>query len=484
MYYLLKTCLITAFFGMLFTGCGKEQIAIENEDVEFKKVTGTVIDGNIEGATVFLDMNGSGELDNSEPFAITNNSGDYELKLSEEQFECRSYVPLIAHVPKGASDSNLGIVQDPYYLFYPPFVDKLPSNVNISALTSLVWDVFKVEFFTYDARIKSFTIACDEIKENSYRIAEFSSLFTSSISSVVDTYNISDHIIFDDYTNNGDSVVQGLAELIIKGLKRGYRESHEIAGASLETYVEVKYLKVGENWAKSEFVLSLPKENETDGWSSAEKIRSTIHSVSEDFEIVGELIDFYNRSGSSISLDNDLIAIAETEDTCSKSEHYRYFESVAANEVNEREIVNVVNSCGKENTKYISNTKWEKYEERLGTVAQFEVKYDDSIGQFEALPGTSGFYENKLSLDFSGFNQLIDSLNYHYDFEIDNFVELKEMFSRIVLLKKTKEKNLRIDYQKVFEGEGWSYKTYRIDSDGSFSQECKEVGETTWSDCL
>ena len=143
MYYLLRICLITVFFGMVFTGCGKdkiaienEDVAIENEDVEFKKVTGTVIDGSIEGATVFLDINGSGELDNSEPFAITNNSGDYELKLTEEQFECRSYVPLIAHVPKGASDSNLGIVEEPYYLFYPPFVDKLPSNVNISGMYS------------------------------------------------------------------------------------------------------------------------------------------------------------------------------------------------------------------------------------------------------------------------------------------------------------------------------------------------------------
>jgi hypothetical protein len=481
MYYLLRIFLITAFFGGLFTGCGKEQIDIVNDDVEFKKVTGTVIDGNIEGATVFLDMNGSGELDNSEPFAITNNSGDYELKLNEEQFECRSYVPLIAHVPKGASDSNLGIVEDPYYLFYPPFLDKLPSNVNISALTSLVWDVFKVEFFTYDATINSFTIGCDEIKDNAYQIEKFSSLFTSSISSVVDTYNISDHIIFEDYTNNGNSVVQGLAELIIKGSKRGYKESNEIAGASLETYVEVKYLKVDENWAKSEFVLSLPKEN--DGWSSAEEIRSTIHSVSDDFEIVGELIEFYNRSGSSISLDGDLIAIGETEDACSKSEYYRYAESVTANEVNEREIVNVVNSCGKENSKYISHTKWEKYEERIGTVAQFEVKYDDSIGQFAVLPGIGGFSENQLSLDFAGFNDLIDSLNYHYDYEIDNFVELKKMFSRIVLLKKTKENNLRVDYQKVFEGEGWSYITYRINIDGSFSQECKGVGETVWSDC-
>jgi len=469
---------------MLFTGCGKEQIAIESEDVEFKKVTGTLIDGNIEGATVFLDMNGSGELDNSEPFAITNNSGDYELKLTEEQFECRSYVPLIAHVPKGASDSNLGIVEDPYSLFYPPFVDKPPSNVNISALTSLVWDVFKVNFFTYDATIKSFTIACDEIKENSYQITKFSNLFTSSITSVVDTYNISDHIIFDDYTNNGDSVVQALAELIIKGLKRGYRESREIAQTSLETYVEVKYLKIGENWAKSEFELSLPKEYEIDGWLSAEKIRSTIHSVSEDFEIVGERLGFYNRSGSSISLDGDLIAVGETEDACSKSEYYRYAESVTANEVNEREIVNVVNSCGEKSTKYISHTKWEKYEERMGTVAQFEVKYDNSTGQFEVLPGIGGFSENLLSLDFAGFNDLIDSLNYHYDYEIDNFVELKQMFSRIVLLKKTKENNLRVDYQKVFEGEGWSYKTYRIDSDGSFSQECKEVGETTWSECV
>ncbi|MEG4144760.1 S8 family serine peptidase [Microcoleus sp. Pol12B5] len=53
----------------------------------YNRGRGSVIDGYIAGATVFLDANKNGELDASEPSATTGPKGEYELDISLEVFD-------------------------------------------------------------------------------------------------------------------------------------------------------------------------------------------------------------------------------------------------------------------------------------------------------------------------------------------------------------------------------------------------------------
>ncbi|MEG3923778.1 DUF4347 domain-containing protein [Microcoleus sp. T3_D1] len=53
----------------------------------YNRGRGSVIDGYIAGATVFLDANKNGELDASEPSATTGPKGEYELDISLENFD-------------------------------------------------------------------------------------------------------------------------------------------------------------------------------------------------------------------------------------------------------------------------------------------------------------------------------------------------------------------------------------------------------------
>ncbi len=64
-------------------------------------ISGKAIDGYVQGASVYLDLNFNRQWDEGEPKSITSGAGDYRLELTEAQQACAQYVPLVVDVPVG-----------------------------------------------------------------------------------------------------------------------------------------------------------------------------------------------------------------------------------------------------------------------------------------------------------------------------------------------------------------------------------------------
>ena len=90
---------------------------------------GNVLDGNISGATVCLDINGNGRCDSGEPSAITDVNGAYSFSYPSSTSLAR--VNVIVNVPAGAIDSD-----NPNTPIAAPFQLAAPAS-NPSAVTPL-----------------------------------------------------------------------------------------------------------------------------------------------------------------------------------------------------------------------------------------------------------------------------------------------------------------------------------------------------------
>lgn len=62
-------------------------------------VSGKVIDGYIQGATVFLDVNGNGKQEPNEPSAESGENGEYSLDLGDASKACLPHAALVVDVP-------------------------------------------------------------------------------------------------------------------------------------------------------------------------------------------------------------------------------------------------------------------------------------------------------------------------------------------------------------------------------------------------
>jgi len=95
---------------------------------------GSVVDGEIVDAKVFLDLNLNGKLDSGEPNTITNGDGSYHLTLSRDILDNKEYkkgvVPLIA---MGGVDKRSG------KKFYGKLLaPTIKSNANLTPISSIL----------------------------------------------------------------------------------------------------------------------------------------------------------------------------------------------------------------------------------------------------------------------------------------------------------------------------------------------------------
>lgn len=101
-------------------------------------VTMRVIDGPIQGATVFQDLNGNDEFDEGEPSGISDASGNAQVTV--KQADLGKDIPWVALVPAGAVDADSGLVEVAYKLGSPN-----ESSGVISPTSSLV-QIFREVF--------------------------------------------------------------------------------------------------------------------------------------------------------------------------------------------------------------------------------------------------------------------------------------------------------------------------------------------------
>ena len=101
-------------------------------------ISGKTIDGYIEGANVFFDVNFNQRLDAGEYSSVTNANGFFEILVNEAHEACVKARPIIADVPVGAQDSTLGEVTKAYQMVLPSVNDAGSNQIVISPFTSLI----------------------------------------------------------------------------------------------------------------------------------------------------------------------------------------------------------------------------------------------------------------------------------------------------------------------------------------------------------
>ena len=110
-------------------------------DEEQKTIAGSVIDGPLHNARVFLDIDDDGEWDSSEPYTFTDENGTYQLEAPEDYFD---QYRLVAEITAETIDTETGEVAHPYSLvFYDPntqsaFEGFLSTDFVLNPFTTMV----------------------------------------------------------------------------------------------------------------------------------------------------------------------------------------------------------------------------------------------------------------------------------------------------------------------------------------------------------
>lgn len=143
----LRAALAVTISVLLVSACGLgSNLAPSSTTSVSAPISGTVADGYLAGARVFLDKNANGVFDIDEPSALTDGSGKFVLTGTSRN-DLASF-RLIAIVPKTASDADVGgFVPNAYYLTFPAGG---PNPPFISPLSTLVDMKMKVAGLTLD----------------------------------------------------------------------------------------------------------------------------------------------------------------------------------------------------------------------------------------------------------------------------------------------------------------------------------------------
>jgi hypothetical protein len=137
---LIAACLVSA---SLFMGCGLESgdgvsagVGTGGTGTLAKSISGTVADGYLVNATVFLDRNGNYQLDAGEPSITTDANGAYKLDVDSEDVGKYSIVALVIGGVTVDRDTDQAVVNS-YVLSMPKeSVSSTAGNNFISPISS------------------------------------------------------------------------------------------------------------------------------------------------------------------------------------------------------------------------------------------------------------------------------------------------------------------------------------------------------------
>ena len=109
-----------------------------NEEQSETAFYGSVIDGYVSGAEVFIDQNFNFERDDGEYGTTSMSDGTFSIETSDENiYACLKNRPVVANVPVGAFDSTLGGVTEEYQMVLPSINDSGTNTIVVSPFTSL-----------------------------------------------------------------------------------------------------------------------------------------------------------------------------------------------------------------------------------------------------------------------------------------------------------------------------------------------------------
>lgn len=225
-------------------------------------IQGTAIDGYLVGATVFLDLNWNGELDEGEPSSTTveptETTPGWTLE-GEGVEECLDYAPIITKVEVGVIDLDKPNepISEPYELIYPPkfAITGSIEDYNVTPLTTVVWQGVKSNI-----EASGEELSCEKVAGNTLLQGEITNDIAFEEQAVSRRYNVSIESLYSDFIADGDSELHTLAQAIVPGLSQAFSETAEIIAEQPNSLVIVEYYfdsaddVASETWTRRQYV--------------------------------------------------------------------------------------------------------------------------------------------------------------------------------------------------------------------------------------
>ena len=131
-----SSVLVISALGVALSGCGGSGSQGNETPASGNIYTGVVIDGHLQGATVFADINRNGVKDPGEPATVTDSNGKYTLRVSADIY----HPPVIVDVLPTTVDADTGQPVGKYYRLEAP--DGVYSVINpITTMIKALMDV-------------------------------------------------------------------------------------------------------------------------------------------------------------------------------------------------------------------------------------------------------------------------------------------------------------------------------------------------------
>lgn len=206
-------------------------------------MSGKAIDGYIQDATVYLDLNFNRQWEDGEPKTTTNDAGDYRLELPVDLQTCAQYAPLVVDVPVDAVDLDLGPVTEAYQMVLPPTFAPITKDdvYHVTPLTTVLWSSVESELAAQSQT------TCQSVMTNRQKQELLIASMKQAVSRVVNHYNISEQKLYADFIASGDSETATLAQEIVRGLQQSFTETEALKRDNPDaTFVYVDYHK-GDN---------------------------------------------------------------------------------------------------------------------------------------------------------------------------------------------------------------------------------------------
>lgn len=249
----------------------------DTQPVAKTAIQGKAIDGYVQGATAYLDLNFNRQLDEGEPNAVTSNTGDYRLELTEAQQECAQYVPLVVDVPVGAVDLDLGSVEQAYQMVLPPKFKPLTQDdfYHITPLTTALWSSVEKELAAGGA------LTCQSVMADQQKREQLMNSLEQAVDRVVYHYNIPEQKIYEDFIATGDSEISTKAQEIVRGLQKSFSASEELKRAHPDAFYAYVDYHQGDSRDNDNAYPQAWYRDQGIYWNN--KSRSELVKVSDDF---------------------------------------------------------------------------------------------------------------------------------------------------------------------------------------------------------
>ncbi|MCP4324574.1 MAG: hypothetical protein GY787_22495 [Alteromonadales bacterium] len=187
-------------------------------------IHGKAIDGYIQGATVYLDINFNGELDSEEPYSQTGSGGGFTLEFDDSN-NCAENSPIVVDVPVGAVDEDLGMVTMAYQMVTPPKVslsdiEDLDTERYITPLTTAIWKDL--------ARSLPENASCIVLTQNQSMLDEIKEATNEALGNIASRYGADKKDLLSDFIAGGNTELHEKAMHAVKVLKASFVAKRKI----------------------------------------------------------------------------------------------------------------------------------------------------------------------------------------------------------------------------------------------------------------